>query len=351
MESSDSSIHNNLSSRGGVYIYTNMDSSSSRERPTTSSSNNSSSSSLQLLMYSTLSACILVFTFLAGHYDGERSAENRYLKGGNAALSKRLNDFKNGGSAAAGEKKKDDVLSFTPRLIRKKNDGNHNNKNKKHNKQQEKVWGRGIKVPDDWETWGFYDIHHGLKCGEHANDMDKPLPDMDYWTYYRNVYKNVVDKNGVQFDDPIPPTEGYTLTTNGEKQPYYAKRSPGKGRGLFALRDIKKGEVVHDGTNSDVIMSGKDFRRFLFALPQKMACDATEWVSIRIQQVLGMLYDFTFGRAIYHFSLFDISPSLAMILTDIHTHAQSTLLFHSHGHSNQKRMVHSQSVLHLTFLY
>jgi hypothetical protein len=228
-------------------------------------------------MYSTLSACILVFTFLAGHYDGERSAalvlENRYLKGGNAALSNRLNDFKNGsGGTAAGEKTN---MKFTPR---KKKDESQNN-NKKHNKQ-EKVWGRGIKVPDDWESWGFYDIHHGLKCGEHANDMDKPLPDMEFWTYYRNVYKNVVDKNVVQFDDPIPPTEGYTMATNGEKQPYYAKKSPGKGRGLFASRDIKKGEVVHDGTNSDVIMSGKDFRRFLFALPQKMACDATEWVSM-----------------------------------------------------------------------
>ena len=283
-----------------------MDSSnSSSKRPTTSSSNNSSSSSLQLLMYSTLSACILVFTFLAGHYDGERSAalvlENRYLKGGNAALSKRLNDFKNGGgggAAAAGEKKKDDVLSFTPRLIRKKNDGNHNNKKHKQ------VWGRGIKVPDDWESWSFYDIHHGLKCSKHAHDMDKPLPDMEFWTYYRNVYKNVVDKNVVQFDDPIPPTEGYTLTTNGEKQPYYAKRSPGKGRGLFASRDIKKGEVVHDGTNSDVIMSGKDFRRFLFALPQKMACDATEWVSIRLQQVLGMLHDIYFQESYISFLSF-----------------------------------------------
>ncbi len=321
-----------------------MDSSNSSKRTTTTSSNNSSSS-LQLLMYSTLSACILVFTFLAGHYDGERSAalvlENRYLReGNNAALSKRLNDFKNGsggGTTAAGEKKKDDVLTFTPRLIRKKKDENHNNK-KKHNKQ-EKVWGRGIKVPDDWQTWGFHDIHHGLKCGEHANDMDKPLPDMEFWTYYRNVYKDVVDKNVVQFDDPIPPTEGYTMATNGEKQPYYAKRSPGKGRGLFASRDIKKGEVVHDGTNSDVIMSGKDFRRFLFALPQKMACDATEWVSI--QQVLGM-------------SIYLISLLLAFLpLHDTHhSHAHtinSPFFFHSRGHSSPKRVAHSQCVLHSTF--
>ena len=276
-------------------------------------------------MYSTLSACILIFTFLAGHYDGERSAaivlENRYLKGGNAALSKRLNEFKNGsgGTTAAA--------------------GNNNNK-----KGKQKVWGRVIKVPDDWESWGFYDIHHGFKCAEHANDMNKPLPDMEFWTYYRNVYKNVVDKDVVQFNDPIPPTEGYTLTTtNGEeKQPYYAKRSPGKGRGLFASRDIKKGEVVHDGTNSDVIMSGKDFRRFLFALPQKMACDATEWVSV------GCCTTLLRESYISFLLLFMILT----ILIHTHTHTQSinfSFFFHSRGHSNPKRMAHSLSVLHSTF--
>jgi len=134
------------------------------------------------------------------------------------------------------------------------------------------------------------------------------------------------------------------MATNGEKQPYYAKKSPGKGRGLFASRDIKKGEVVHDGTNSDVIMSGKDFRRFIFALPQKMACDATEWVSMGCCTTL----------------LREGCNPISLLLTFLllhdthHSHAHtinSPFFFHSRGHSNPKRVVHSQSVLHLTFQY
>ena len=65
---------------------------------------------------------------------------------------------------------------------------------------------------------------------------------------------------------PIPP-------------PYYAKLSPGKGRGLFASRSIKKGSLVHDGTKSDVIFpSARKFRQYIFSLPRNYACDAAEWV-------------------------------------------------------------------------
>jgi len=137
------------------------------------------------------------------------------------------------------------------------------------------VWGKQPKRPDDWQTWGFNDIHHGLKCGEHADDMDKPLPDMDYWNFVRDKYKEVVNSEA-KFDDPILPTDGYTMK-NGDRQLYYAKKSPGKGRGLFASRDIKKGELVHDGRASDIVMTADEWRSMIFALPQKMACDLSEW--------------------------------------------------------------------------
>lgn len=137
------------------------------------------------------------------------------------------------------------------------------------------VWGKQVKRPEDWQSWGFFDVHGELGCGKHAHDMDKPLPDMDYWNFFRDKYKEVVNSE-TKFDDPILPTDGYTMT-NGEKQPYYAKKSPGKGRGLFASRDIKKGELVHDGNASDLVMTADEWRSMIFALPQKMACDLSEW--------------------------------------------------------------------------
>uniref|UniRef100_A0A7S2KC40 SET domain-containing protein n=1 Tax=Skeletonema marinoi TaxID=267567 RepID=A0A7S2KC40_9STRA len=52
----------------------------------------------------------------------------------------------------------------------------------------------------------------------------------------------------------------------------------GRRRGLFASRDMRKGEVVHDGTDSDVVFpDAMAYRRFVFALPRKAACDITEW--------------------------------------------------------------------------
>lgn len=141
-------------------------------------------------------------------------------------------------------------------------------------KHNQKKWGKIKTRPDDWVMWSFHDVHSEFKCSEHAHDQNKPLPDLAFWNFYRDTFKRVVD-NDIEFDS-VPPTEGYTMNGDG-KQPYYAKISPGKGRGLFASRDIKKGGVVHDGNASDIEMSANDWRSMAFALPQKMACDFSEW--------------------------------------------------------------------------
>ena len=229
-------------------------------------SNYSSSSTLLTLMYSIFGAFTLMFTFLAGRHDCQSfdSPVLRGIRGNNSANIATSLD-----SVPTNDIANNDV--FIPTRNRK----NDTAKKKETNIRQD-VYGKPIVRPADWEDWKFGDIHHGFKCGEHAKDQDKPLPDMDYWNYMRGIFRKVVDPNAA-FDDPILPTEGYTMDENG-KQPYYAKKSPGKGRGLFASRDIKKGEVVHDGTDSDTTFPmGMDYRRFLFTLPQKMACDSTEW--------------------------------------------------------------------------
>ena len=93
----------------------------------------------------------------------------------------------------------------------------------------------------------------------------------------RTKYTNAVNATAT-FDDPVPPTLGYTLNKQGH-QPYYAKYSKGKGRGLFASRDIKKGELVHDGRRSDIIFpSAMAWRRYIFSLPRDFACDTTSWI-------------------------------------------------------------------------
>ncbi len=130
--------------------------------------------------------------------------------------------------------------------------------------------------PRDWHLWGFYNFEDRFNCSGYLNDRTKPVPDMEYWESMLDAYNQVVDP-AYKFDDEVPPTEGYRLNEDGSP-PYYAKLSPGKGRGLFASRDIQKGEIVHDGNKSDVVFPNEtSWKRFMFALPRKMACDQHAW--------------------------------------------------------------------------
>eukprot|EP00985_Skeletonema_marinoi_P016770 scaffold9057_cov80-Skeletonema_marinoi.AAC.1 len=99
---------------------------------------------------------------------------------------------------------------------------------------------------------------------------------MKEWQMILDAYNKEVDSS-YKFDEIMPPTQGYKFNEAGA-QPYYAKVSDGKHRGLFASRDIRKGEVVHDGTHLGVAFpDAKAYRRFVFALPRRTACDITEW--------------------------------------------------------------------------
>ena len=109
----------------------------------------------------------------------------------------------------------------------------------------------------------------------YAHDTAKPLPTLEHFKLFRDKYREIVDSNAI-FDDPVPPTMGYTLNDNGP-QPYYASVGD-KGRGIFASRDIKEGELVHDGRKSDILFpTGMSWRKFIFSLPRKRACDMIDW--------------------------------------------------------------------------
>ena len=132
-------------------------------------------------------------------------------------------------------------------------------------------------LPEDWIDWGFGRIRRRFKCDDYVDNAIKPVPSMGYWSIIRDAYKNQVDPS-FEFDALVPPTQGYRFNEAGEGPPYYAKLSESKDRGLYASRDIAKGEIVHDGRKSDVVFpDAMAWRRFVLALPRKAACDFTEW--------------------------------------------------------------------------
>ena len=138
---------------------------------------------------------------------------------------------------------------------------------------------RWSNFPDGWESYSYYDVIHHFDCRYHSRDQTKELYSLEDWVFFRKQYNEMADST-VDFDsDPVLPTDGYTLTEEGGPPPYYAAHSrEGRGRGLFASRDIKEGELVHDGTKCDLMFpNSMAWRRFVFSLPRRMACDVAVW--------------------------------------------------------------------------
>lgn len=163
--------------------------------------------------------------------------------------------------------------------VSKKDDARHN-RNKQLQKENKYGFTLNAKedLPPDWVKWGFSRIRRRLKCDEYVVNEEKPLPSMEYWQIILDAYNKEVD-GSYKFDELVPPTQGYRFNNEAGAQPYYAKVTKGKkDRGLFASREIKEGELVHDGTKSDVVFpDAMAWRRFVLALPRKAACDITEW--------------------------------------------------------------------------
>ena len=67
--------------------------------------------------------------------------------------------------------------------------------------------------------------------------------------------------------------------------------SDGKGRGIFATLDIKKGEMIYGLSKNYIFFkSGNEFRRFLDALDDEKACDLMKftWPQEGIGKISGV---------------------------------------------------------------
>jgi hypothetical protein len=143
---------------------------------------------------------------------------------------------------------------------------------------------RWTRTPDKWERMTLGELRRYYACGDHAKDQTKALPTLEEWMFLKKQYRELIDDKPVVLDSPVSPVEGYSFGRSddgGDRDtppPFYADRSEGKGRGLFASRRIRKGELVHDGPRSNVMFpDATAFRRLVVSLPRKTACDITEW--------------------------------------------------------------------------
>ena len=146
-------------------------------------------------------------------------------------------------------------------------------------------------LPERWESYTFDQIYEHYECRAQAEDKSKPVPSLAQWLFLRKQYKEFVDDK-IVFNDLVPPTEGYSFIISPEvlsiadveesshiaTPPFYAKLDSVRGRGLYASRNIRRGEVVHHWSDHDVTFpDAYAFRQYVFSLPKRMACDVVDW--------------------------------------------------------------------------
>ena len=82
-------------------------------------------------------------------------------------------------------------------------------------------------VDDLWDYWDCDSIF----------EKPRPIHSQETWAYARKVYEAVVGKDEASTLQNKENVDGFHI-------PVVSKQSPGKGRGIYAGRDIEKGERI-----------------------------------------------------------------------------------------------------------
>ena len=134
--------------------------------------------------------------------------------------------------------------------------------------------------PKDEQSFDVSELKSYFGC---RKLFEKPREDIteDHWMYFRDLYKEYVAKQ-------MPKT--YKAARRSDHvNPVDQAVTPGKGRGLVASRDIKRGELIFTGTNNTIAFeTGDAWRNFLLHLyysappptggyEDGFACDIRSW--------------------------------------------------------------------------
>lgn len=122
----------------------------------------------------------------------------------------------------------------------------------------------------DWSLkHGFSRMYHVLECSVHARDQNKPMYTPEMWGQLWALFQE-----STLYPFPIPKAH------ECPEEPFHAAYTKdGKGRGVFASRNISKGSLVHAGyPNTVFFLDAESWFRFVSLLPKMIACDVLEWV-------------------------------------------------------------------------
>ncbi len=110
---------------------------------------------------------------------------------------------------------------------------------------------------------GFGRMYDDLNCYDHATDQNKPMYTPEMWRKLWEIFRD-----STLFPFPIPNDDECP-----EEPSYAAHTTDGKGRGIFASRNITEGSLVHPGhPNTVFFLDSTSWHRFVSSLPKMFAC-------------------------------------------------------------------------------
>lgn len=122
-----------------------------------------------------------------------------------------------------------------------------------------------MSMEDLGDLWDYY------ACEDFFNGTEVPIPPIDAWASARDIYKTRFLREDI-IDAPKP-DDSY----NGFAVKIVPKQSPGKGRGIFAAQDIKKGDLIWSSKHSGTFnTTGIEYRQFLISLDPAFICNVLQ---------------------------------------------------------------------------
>lgn len=121
----------------------------------------------------------------------------------------------------------------------------------------------------------FNELHQHMDCYDHAVNRTKAMYTKEMYNHMKTKYSELT---GYKFQ-PVKPTQDV----------FHIALSEGAGRGVFAARDIKKGEIIPFDEACSVITftDGQLWKEYVASLPREMACDVMEWTWLQNVQTMG----------------------------------------------------------------
>jgi len=136
-----------------------------------------------------------------------------------------------------------------------------------------------------WNTLTRQTMADFLQC-DYYNE--RPIHAPETWIGLREAYISVVGQEQSTVDLTANPSFETAF-----RVPFEVRQSPGKGRGIFVLGSVHKGETLYDFSQSAQFHTGSDFAEFLRILRPELACDVLMWSYVQYfgEGVLGKTSD------------------------------------------------------------